>query len=278
MHRLLILLLAACAAPTPQDSAPPKTPEKQELKAPFTFALYGDCRGGHSVHEKICAQLLKSDAKFVLQTGDIVADGSQKDQWDRVREITKPLREKIPYHPAKGNHDLGKERYFETEFGLESSSYTVRQGPVDFFFIDSNRLNDEQIAWLKEKLAASTAAHKVAVFHHPCFTLVAKRYSSAKLFKDKVHALFVESKLCAVFNGHDHLFYSTVRDGLRYITTGGAGAPLYDLDEKLAEKGDLYGKFHHYLLIDVQEKSMAAQVHDLDGKKKDGFGFPLCKH
>lgn len=285
MNRLfasvLALWLAACSsgAPAPAVHVPPPAPPPQdELEPPYTFALYGDCRGGHNVHRMIVDQFLKADIRFVVQTGDLVKEGTEADQWTDFHEITAALREKVPYHPAKGNHDLGKEKLFEKEFGLENSYYTVRKGPVELFFIDSSRINDEQLAWLEKAVGESKAIHKVALFHHPCFTLVKKRVDSAALFREKLHDRLVGWGFCAVFNGHDHNFYTTERDGLRYVTTGGAGAPLYEQDPELAQEGDLFDRIYHYVLIDVEAKSMRAQVYAIEGHKMPKLAFDLCAH
>lgn len=277
---LLALWLAACAAGAPKTVEPPPTapPAQDALEPPYTFALYGDCRGGHNVHRLIIEQLAKADIRYIVQTGDLVKDGTEADQWTTFHEITTALREKVPYHPAKGNHDLGKEKYFEKEFGLERSYYSLSKGPVDLFFIDSNWKLDEQLEWLAKAVAESKATHKVALFHHPCFTLVRKRVEPAAVFRDKLHARLVELGFCAVFNGHDHNFYTTERDGLRYVTTGGAGAPLYEQDPELAQEGDLFDRIYHYVLVDVEAKSMRAQVYSIEGHKMPNLVFDLCKH
>ena len=46
-----------------------------------------------------------------------------------------------------------------------------------------------------------------------------------------------------VFSGHEHLYSYQERDGIRYYTSGGAGAPLYAAPER--------GGFHHFLRVSV---------------------------
>jgi hypothetical protein len=41
-------------------------------------------------------------------------------------------------------------------------------------------------------------------------------------------SLFQKHGVKLVFQGHDHLYYRTVRSGITYVVTGGGGAPLYD--------------------------------------------------
>lgn len=278
MNRLLLLLLAACSS-APPPAGPVRHARGADPTVPFDFALYGDCRSGHATHQAICDRLAAGSAAFVVQTGDLVGNGDDSDDWADFRRITRPLRSRIPYHATKGNHDVGDDGYFETELGLGGSWSSVREGPVEFFLFDSTRLQDPaQLAWLDGALAASTAPHKVAVLHHPCYSLVPRRQRVAEHVRGVLHERFLKARLCAVFNGHDHHFYTTVRDGLRYVVTGGAGAPLYDADASLAVPGDLHRKMHHYLMVRVEERGMSARVHGVDGTAVEGLAFPLCVH
>lgn len=280
---LFASILFSCSDAPPKSPVPrppPKPTSTGELTVPFTFALYGDCRSGHITHRNICASLLKTEAKFVLAAGDLVRDGNEEEQWELFREVTRELRGAIPYHPAKGNHDLGNKGYFEREFGLDKSYYTLRKGPIEFFMIDSNLLseNDPQFAWLDQQLARSTATHKIAVLHNPLFSLVGDRQRITALFRRKLHDRFVKAGLCAVLSGHDHQFYTTVRDGVRYVVSGGAGAHLFDVQMEFAQEGDLYGKLKHFVLIDVEEKKMSADVYTQNGHRMPKLHFPLCDH
>ncbi len=39
--------------------------------------------------------------------------------------------------------------------------------------------------------------------------------------------LFKQYHVNLVFNGHTHIYYQTIMDGVHYFTTGGAGDPYY---------------------------------------------------
>jgi hypothetical protein len=49
---------------------------------PFEFDVYGDTRTRHDVHRKVVAAMLaNSKPDFLLQTGDLVADGNDPALW-----------------------------------------------------------------------------------------------------------------------------------------------------------------------------------------------------
>src|SRR5437764_176360 len=77
-----------------------------QAAAPFRFAVYGDTRDGHDVHRQVVAQLIRSNPAFVLQTGDLVARGTDASLWRIYDDITAEMRRKIPVYPARGNHDV----------------------------------------------------------------------------------------------------------------------------------------------------------------------------
>jgi 3',5'-cyclic AMP phosphodiesterase CpdA len=263
--------LAVCSATTPRAASLPSEPL-------FTFALYGDCRDGNETHRRICASILAAAPRFVVHSGDLVRRGDQPELWGKFHRITAPLRAKIPFHASKGNHDTSPDGAFERELKLERAYRSVTEGPVEIFLLDSTALDAAQLEWLDAALTRSTARRKIAVFHHPCFSMMAKRQDSAARMRQKLHDRFVKARLCAVLAGHDHHFCTTERDGVRHVVSGGGGAPLYDQDRKLAGPQDRWAKIHHYVLVTVREHAMNGQVFAADGKPQPELDFPVCAH
>src|SRR5258707_15389459 len=89
---LLILWAAAC-----KQSQPPVPPQPSAAATPATdvllrFAVYGDTRDGHDIHRQIVAGVISFHPSLVLQTGDLVRDGSDADQWQIFHEIPGDMR------------------------------------------------------------------------------------------------------------------------------------------------------------------------------------------
>lgn len=272
------LSLGCMADPTKRSEKPPSAPHSpQKLEVPYVFALYGDSRDGFAVHRMICGRIIAGPASFVVSTGDLVHNADKIGLWENYREITRALRERLPYHPAKGNHDDGGEGHFEKEFGLRRPYYAVRKGPVELFFLDSNALDDGQLAWFEKAAAASGAEHKIAVMHHVSFSLRHGRRKESRRYREKLHARFVRAGVCAVFNGHDHHFQTSVQDGVRYVVTGGGGAPLYDADTDFDRDVFLFAKLHHYILMEVGEGGIRARVYSEEGVELPRLRFSLCE-
>ena len=263
--------------------------------SPLTFVVYGDTRTGHDVHKAIVAQILKSRPAFVLCTGDLVSRGTEADQWETFFQIIKPILDaKIPYIPAKGNHDRDGETGLYAKavkrLGLEPNTgnptyFSVRFSDVCVFVLDSNTIleDDEQLRWLEKAVSECKGLHKFVAFHHPLFTLIERRATGAGRFRQRLQPLLNRLKVCAVFVGHDHHFYCTKQQGITYVTTGGGGAPLYDLDPKLAQEGDSFLKAYHFIVVEVSGHKVRATVVGMDGEKAKPEGksenpFVLCDH
>ncbi|MBI2900612.1 MAG: metallophosphoesterase [Planctomycetes bacterium] len=244
---------------------------------PYSFAAYGDCRHYHKVHANLCDAMVRSGAKFVLVSGDLVDHGDREDQWVRFREITKDLRARAEYLPAMGDHD-GK--LFPKEFGLEKLYYDRVIGDVHVFVLDSTkRFGDaEQLAWLEDRAAASKSLHRMAVFHHPPFTIDPDRQPGAEEIRGRIHWVLVKHRFCAAWTGHDHGFYTTARDGVRYVVTAGGGASLFEPDPSKGRPGDLWKSFYHFVGCRIEGRRIAAQVIDEDGDEVPALAFTVCDH
>lgn len=109
-------------------------------------------------------------------------------------------------------------------------------------------IGDEQYAWLKATLEASTATFKFVFAHHVSGTgrggIERTRFyewggeaSNGKdEFKTKrpgwdepIHQLMVSNKVTAFIQGHDHLFANQLLDGVAYITLAEPADPNYTL-------------------------------------------------
>jgi len=260
-----LILLAGCA--------------EKKRAAGLDFAAYGDCRHNSDVHRRIAGSIAASGAKFTLVSGDLVETPEDPAAWSEFRDIARELRKK-PYDCAVGDHDPGEKLYFKKELGLDRFYYDRRDGDFHIFVLDScgGFKDQEQLDWLEKTAAASTAKHKIAVFHHPPYLIKASRVAAAEELRPRIHPLLVRLKFCAAICGHQHAFYTTLRDGLRYVVTAGGGAPLYNLDTSLAQPGDLSRKFHHFVGFKIAGRRIEGHVYDPDGIEDDSLAFILCEH
>jgi len=263
---LVFLLLAGCG-------------EKKRAAA-VDFVAYGDCRHQPKVHRKVAAAMAASGGKLFLVTGDLTDAPDEEASWAEFRDIVKDVRAKGPYYCSFGDHDSGSKDLFLKELGMTKPYFDKVEGDYHLFILDSrDKFRDkDQVEWLKKTASASKSKHKFAVFHHPPFMIDADRGKEADAIRPNIHPLLAELKFCAAFCGHQHAFYSTKRDGVRYVVTAGGGAPLWKIDPTLGGPGDLFRRFHHFVGLKDLGPKIEAHVIDQDGTEAEDLAFTLCEH
>ena len=263
---LVLLPLGACG-------------EKKKASG-LDWAAYGDVRHNPKIHRSVAGSLAASGAKFVLVTGDLVDYPDAAAEWTEFRDIVKDLRSRASYHCCVGDHDDGAQGFFFKEMGVDRWYYDVKEGDAHIFILDSRKdfSDKEQLLWLEKTAAASTSKHRFAVFHHPPFAIYPRGMEEAALVRQNIHPLLVKLKFCAAFCGHQHAFYSTLRDGVRYVVTAGGGATLKKIEPSLGAPGDLARKFHHFVGFRADGPKIQARVYDEDGVEAEDLAFTLCEH
>ena len=271
-------------AAEPGQARPKAAAAQKSSPNAFRFVVYGDTRDGHDMHRKLVALILKQKPDFVIQTGDLVHTGSNASLWKIYDEITGEMRKKIPVYPSRGNHDVGGPGYEErvtTPFTSgnklyysfdKGSSHFIALAVDEFSRYDSR---SAQYQWLTNDLAAAKdkAKHLFVFFHVPPYS-VGSHGSDADV-RRVLCPLFIKYGVRAVFNGHDHLYYRTVRDGITYVVAGGGGAPLYPVHEDRGMiAGDKAESVNNIVVVDVKGDQIEAQALRSDGSLIERFLLP----
>jgi 3',5'-cyclic AMP phosphodiesterase CpdA len=286
---LLILWAEACTqasrAPVAPRSAVAATRGADPL---FRFAAYGDTRDGHDIHRKIVEDVLSFHPSLVLQTGDLVHHGGSAEEWRIFDGITGAMRRQVPYYPARGNHDVSAEGYYEqrvTQPVLSGNKlyYSFEKENLHFVAIDTQQPlgpKSEQGRWLEADLAQAQAAGRFIVpfFHKAIFSIGPHAVEPDVLaLKPVLHALFRRHGVRLAFEGHDHVYYRTVRGGITYVVTGGGGAPLYDgRHPELGLPQDVFEKVHHFCVVDVYAGRVEVTAYRSDLSELDRFEVAMA--
>ena len=169
---------------------------------------------------------LYPDAKFVLNTGDLVDNGGNETLWHNMFDSGANNLTKTYLMPVSGNHEnFGKYAtvsYFDLPNVPEQDTksgvyYSFDYNNVHVSVLNANDLNsdstlsDKQIEWLKKDIAGSSDAEWHIVATHKAV------YSNGSHFKDKdvkamrtqLGKLMPELGIDLVLEGHDHVYTRT---------------------------------------------------------------------
>ena len=270
-----------------------------------------DFQGVSPVHESIVNAYLQQDPELILHTGDMVGWGAVYEQWASFNDSMAAVwASDIPFYGAAGNHEKYTNVWYQ--YDLTFSNYTkfvdysdVVDAPgetelyysfdyegVHFIFLNTEDYFDDvqfgtnlfncseaQMTWLLSDLSNTEPDDFiVAVFHRPLWSVRENRpdrWAEAENIRAEFHDLFVDYNVDLVFNGHDHYYYRTLRDGIYYITTGGGGAELYIPSESVPiwQSGDVAASEYHYCNIMVNSSHVTIDVLKTDDTIIDSFSI-----
>jgi len=250
---------------------------------PFRFVAYGDNRTRHDVHRRVVAQILQHGIPdFILQSGDMVENGDDSAQWPVFFDIEKDLLRQTAFFPALGNHEHHSQ-YFENIFHDGAPYYSFDWGNAHFTVIDSDIENaapyergrsvywNEQVRWLKEDLNQHQKAdYRFVMAHHPPFTAVFTRQGSSA-HMTALTPMFEKYHVSAAFFGHDHNYQHYLKNGIHYVTTGGGGAPLYDVSKPPEGITVKAAKIENFVSVSVNGKTAHFTAISIDGSTLDDF-------
>jgi predicted phosphodiesterase len=286
----LAAALALGPAAPPQPAPPPaaqpapdarvKLPNKNES---VRFAVIGDAGTGGSAQLQVAKQLASFRSAFPFDFAIMLGDnlyGSERptDYQEKFEIPYKPLLDAgVKFYAALGNHDDPSQRMYKP-FNMNGERfYTFKTGRLlkpdsasaRFFALDSNYMDDAQLAFIKKELAASGSDWKIMFFHHPLYSS-GEKHGSDELLRQKLEPIFIEHGVDVVFTGHEH-FYERLKPqkGIHYFICGssaklrrgniGAGG--------LTAKG--YDEGYTFMLVEIDADQMHFQTIDENGRTID---------
>lgn len=235
----------------------------------FSFAFVGDCHIRPELGaDRACAlcfeQISASPVDFVIQGGDLVEDALETgraratllmDLYQRTERahLRKPIHHVLGNHDCLGvfpksgidlsAHDYGKQFYID-RFGPRY--YAFDHKGVHFVVLDSigltadrsyeGRVDAEQLAWLRENLAAQPKGMRIIVVTHIPLVTAMLCYEPESWLNTPHNWTFVvngrevlrilrDHDVLAVLQAHSHVYERIELNGISFITTGAvAGA------------------------------------------------------
>lgn len=263
-----------------------RTAPADDAGAPQTFLVYGDDRTDPAAHASVVQAMRQVPSDFLVNTGDMVEDGSSPADWQSFFDVEAPLLRDRPLFVSIGNHELKDDsaganfaRYvgWLDDAGVALPFGTVRLGRVRFFFLSGTHdwTAGADRDWLERALTlADTEAGlgwRVAVVHHGPWS-VGPHGPNALLVAAGVPRLLAAHNVDLILSGHDHIYERGEAGRLKYMISGGGGAPLYPIEgtdptERRAESA------YHFVAITVTADAVRTVATRADGTVIERCGF-----
>jgi predicted MPP superfamily phosphohydrolase len=201
----------------------------QGLDEPVRFAVIGDNGTGdqpqYDVGRQMASYRTQFPYDFVLMVGDnLYGRPSPQEFTDGFERPYKPLLDAgVRFFAILGNHDDPDNRLYPGFNMAGQRYYSFTRGHVRFIGLDTNILDDKQLAWFEGTLKASFEPWKVVYFHHAIYSN-GKRHGSNVELRVRLEPLMVRYGVNVVFSGHDHLYERLQpQKGINYFVEGASG-------------------------------------------------------
>lgn len=247
----------------------PFVEEKLSTAPDFQFVVFGDSKVEAGKDHALGAQLLsrmideinEHDIPFALFTGDLIENDTESNY-----KLGKSYLDRLtmPYYVAPANHEIAGTNSFANFRRFFGETYGVFEYE-NALFIKLNTARPgirnsepEQWAWLLETVQNVSVDHVFIYMHIPTVDPLPGGTTGwsdgveVGLFEKRLAELAEHVENVYVFSGHVHGFARRAHDGVQYITTAGAGSPLY--------MPPIHGGFYHYVLLTVTGSDVFYEV------------------
>jgi hypothetical protein len=266
-------------------TSPPADPA-----AGMRFMVYGDDRSDQETHAALARLMGMIPTDFLVNTGDIVADGASNSDWQAFFDVEAPLLREHPIFLCIGNHELYDDeagsnfaRYFgfPGPAGVPRPYGTERMGNVRFFFL--NGMHDwgsgEERDWLEHELTRADAepglVWRIAVVHHGPWSS-GPHGPNKRLLDAHVPELLAAHKVDLVLSGHDHIYERGDAGGTKYLISGGGGAPVYKLGPPTPTTRKAESSYH-FIEVTTTANDLRIVAHRGEGSIIERCGFAKDK-
>ncbi|MFN8492408.1 MAG: metallophosphoesterase [Caldilineaceae bacterium] len=274
----------ATPTPTTPVATPTATPTATGTSTQgIHFGVVGDYGGDTPAEADVANLLTSQNVNFVITVGDnrygsITFDRAVGRYYcNYMAKVVSGAycaggnRTVNAFFAATGNHDYddgGGITEYLNYFTLPGSGiatsntsgseryYDIIQGPVQFFFIDSNEAilsstdRAAQQAWLQARLAASTTRWQVVVFHHAPYS--SGEHGSTTIMQWP----FASWGADAVLTGHDHIYERIAQNGIPYFVNGLGGESIYSIISPVAGSQFRYNSDYGAMVVDADQNAM----------------------
>jgi hypothetical protein len=254
--------------------------------SPVTFIVYGDDRTDPIAQSAVVRAMLQVPSAFLVNTGDTVEDGGDPEAWTTFFGVEASLLRDRPIFVSVGNHELVNDfagsnfaRYFGfPDVAGQSQLYgTARVGLIRFFFLNGMHGWDfgEERDWLVSELTKADGepgvVWRVVVVHHGPWSS-GPHGPNARLVESHIPELLAAHRVDLLLSGHDHIYERGSAGGLKYLVSGGGGAPLYRIDRLQATSLKAEAAYH-FVEITASLSSLKVLARRVDGTVLDRCGF-----
>jgi predicted phosphodiesterase len=248
----------------------------------FTFVAMGDSRSNPDIFKKILDETVLENPDFIISMGDLVEGGGKYDEWHRFYfSAAKDVVSSIPLVSTLGDHEADGDNgelfryYLRKDEPTEKQWFSFDYGNTHFISLDYRHADDQKmIDWFINDITSSGKEWNIVYSHRGVYNFGGHRSAWGREIWPE---LFSKYKVDIVFAGHSHIyerFLPVSEEGkdnaVTYVTTGGAGAGLYDitLNKSVLAVAE---SVNHFVAVNINKNKLTFKAIQMDGTVMDSF-------
>jgi hypothetical protein len=256
----------------------------------FTFLAIADTNPGlGGMTDGVLSQVLPHDPDFTIHGGDIQYYASALETYALWFQLMAPLLQQGAIMPAVGNHESEKPDEYQDYFlrfwggaGFDEMNeyYRFEYGGVWFFAVNTEldfHADSAQGMWLTSQLAYAQQQpgfrFSIVYQHRPYLTCGDSDEHSEELAG--LEPSFLQYGVKLVVQAHMHGYERFLHDGLTFITSGGGGGAISDVNLNVSRpycnERLVSGAFFHAMVMQVAAGKLTGTAIDDSGAVRDTF-------
>jgi glycosyltransferase involved in cell wall biosynthesis len=235
--------------------------QQLEGASAYDFVVVGNVKNSvRTFRDELLPRINASDQDFLVSAGNAVSDGGEENYraiYRTFAELTKPF---LFTYGENEDNAFGGLRFYD-KFGPHFFAFEAADS--HFIFLDTTGHTSPAwlLAWLERELQSSTSTHRFVFSGLPLHQKLPDtpafeedNYFSNDTLAAQFKTLFAQHEVDVVFSSNLSLFHDTEEDGVRYVTTGGAGGLILDHESS----------YHHYVTVAVDESGVSIEPVRVD--------------
>lgn len=224
----------------------------------------------------------------IVMTGDYVGSGKSVDEWEKWRESNEKAFA-YPIYPCIGNHDdentdcpwwsvvCETDNYYDWNYyrtfnvlrwwsvdidGLHLVALDSNLEQFDLSFLDGDLLEMLQYLWFVDDLKKNKDKPTIVIWHKPAYgshTWFWRGHGSNEFMRNRYASICETYGVEMVICGHNHWYERVTINGIKHITTGGAGAPLSPislLSSDKVEGSEVNITAYHWCVLSISDETI----------------------
>ncbi|HEX3738944.1 MAG TPA: metallophosphoesterase [Terriglobales bacterium] len=275
---LVVLILASLGQAQTKTKLDVRLPLKDKS---VRFAVIGDSGTGEKDQYNIARQMeiyhQVVNFNFVIMLGDNIYGGHEPRDFEQKFVVPyKPLLDAgVQFYASLGNHDDPKLEPLYKPFNMNGERYyTFKKDDVQFFALDSNYMDAQQLSWLEKNLRSSNAHWKICYFHHPLYN-EGKMHGPDLDLRNQLSPLIKNYGVNVVFSGHEHSYQRLKPvDNVYYFVQGDSGKLARHDFHHSNELAASFDRARTFMIVEIVGDTLYFQTIAEFGETVDSGALP----